>query len=182
MGLDGNDCPPHPSILHHMLLHSQQIHILHHTIFPLFPMPSCYLSSPNSYTSPNTPTICPFHMSKPSQSSLPQLLTEMSSTPHIYATSMLDLLSCHLTSAMYLSILWSHLCRTSISLLANSHASVPYSRADLTQASYTLPLVLSPALWFTHKQAISRHLLYAAVTLDRTALSTPASQSSTSPK
>ena len=46
----------------------------------------------------------------------------------------------------------------------------------------TLPLVRSHMLRFTNKLAVSCHLLHAAVTLAHTALSTPASQSSTSPK
>ncbi|MPC30203.1 hypothetical protein E2C01_023463 [Portunus trituberculatus] len=35
--------------------------------------------------------------------------TDRSLTPHISTTSLLDLLSCHLTSATYVSILWSKL-------------------------------------------------------------------------
>ena len=77
---------------------------------------------------------------------------------------------------MYLSILQSHLCRTSISLLVNAHVSSPYSRADLTQASYTLSLVLSPMLQFNNKLTIYHHLLHAAVTHARTALTTLAPQ------
>ena len=42
-GWKGDNCPPHPSILHHILLHSQQVHVLHHTITPLFSRPPCYL-------------------------------------------------------------------------------------------------------------------------------------------
>ena len=90
-------------------------------------------------------------------------------TPHISATSLLDLPCCHLsTPAMYLGILWPHLRRTSISFLVNAHVSAPYSRTDLTQASYTLPLVLSPMLQFTNKLAIFQYLLHAAVTLAST--------------
>ena len=123
----GNDCPLHLLILCHILLHSQQVYILHHTITPLFLRPSCRPSPPNSHppTSPNIPPsalfTCPNHLSL-----LCLNLTERSSTPHISATSLLDFLSCHFTPAMYLSILLSHLHRTSINLLVNSHASAYY--------------------------------------------------------
>ena len=125
-----------------------------HALHFFIGLPACYhpptLTSP---TSPNTP-LCPFHKSKPSQSFFFLNLTERSSTPHISATLLLHFGSCHLTpAAMYLSILWSHLCITSIRLLFNSHVSTPYSRADLMQASYTLLLVLhvaySTLLYFT---------------------------------
>ena len=135
------------------------------------------LSPPLPNTPPSALFTCPNHLSL-----LCLNLTERSSTPHISATSLLDLPSCHLTPAMYLSILKSHLCRKSINLLVNAHVSAPYSKADLTQVSYTFPLVLSSMLRFTNKLAISCHLLHAAVTLARTALSTPVSQFSTSPK
>ena len=138
-----------------MLLHSQQVHILHHLLTPLFlrPFTGCHHTqhTPSAlFTSPNL--LC-------------LNLTERLSTPHIISTSLLHLLSCHLTPAMYLSILWSHLYRASISLLVHVHVSAAYSRANFTQASNTFPLVLSPMLWFTNKLAISRHLLHAAVTL-----------------
>ena len=50
-GWTGDGCFPHSLILRHMLLHSQQNHILHHTLGPLFPRPrpSLRLSSPNSH-------------------------------------------------------------------------------------------------------------------------------------
>ena len=73
--------------------------------------------------------------------------------------------SLHLTFTMYLSILQSHLHRTSISLLVNVHVSAPYSRADLMQTSCTLPLVLSPVLWFTNKLAITHHLFHLLLSL-----------------
>ena len=83
----------------------------------------------------------------------------------------------HLTPAMYLSILRSHLHRTSIILLVNVHVSAPYSTAELTLQLLHIPFPsLSLMLWFTNKLAISRLLLHAAVTLAPTALSTPASQ------
>ena len=87
-----------------MLLHSQQVHILHHLLTPLFlrPFTGCHHTqhTPSAlFTSPNL--LC-------------LNLTERLSTPHIISTSLLDLQSCHLTPAMYLSILQSHLCRTLI--------------------------------------------------------------------
>ena len=177
-GWTGCDCPRYPSFLRHMLLHSQQVHILYHTITPLFPRPSyrplllplIYPTSPNTHTHTHTCALltCPNHLIL-----LCLNLTERSSTPHISATSLLDLLSSYLTPAMYLSILRSHLHRTSISLLVNAHVSAPYIRADLTRALFTLPLVLSSMLQFTNKLAISVHLLHVAVTLAHTALSTP---------
>ena len=129
-----------------------------------FPRPSCQPSPFNSHlphltkNNPSALFTCPNHLSL-----LCLNLTERSSTPHISATSLLDLLSYHLTSDMYLNILWSHLCRTSISLLVNAHVCAPYIRADLTQASYTLPIVLSSMLRFPSKLVISCHLLHAAV-------------------
>ena len=96
-GWMGDDCPPHLSILHHMLLHSQQVPVLPQTI------------TPNSHLTQYNPSVlftCPNHLSL-----LCLNLTERSSTPHISTTSLLDLPSCLLTSSMYLSILPSHLHR-----------------------------------------------------------------------
>ena len=76
-----DDCPPHSLNLHHVLLHSQQVHILHHTITPFFSRPSCRPSPLNSHLSQHPPSpLCPFHMSKPYQSSLLQLNTSL--PPH----------------------------------------------------------------------------------------------------
>ena len=147
MGLDKQCLLPHLSILHHMLLH---LSFATHSLY-------FFLGFPNSCL------LC-------------LKLTERFSTPHISATSMLQFPSCYLTPAMYISNLRSHVRRTSISLLANANIFAPYSRADLTQASYTLPLVLSLMLRFIFKLAtISRHFLHAAVTLACTGLFTPAS-------
>ena len=46
-GRPGDNCPP--SILPHVPLHSQQVYILHRTITPLFPRPSCWPSPLNSH-------------------------------------------------------------------------------------------------------------------------------------
>ena len=96
----GADCFLHLSILYHMPLHSQQVHFLHYTLTPLFPRSPTVISPTSSNTHPSALFTCPNHLSL-----LYLNLTERSSTPHISATSMLDLPSCHLTPAMYLSIL-----------------------------------------------------------------------------
>ena len=140
MGLDGWWLPftsvnpaPHPPPL-------PTSSYLHHIITALFPRTSCRLSPPDSHLphltqcTPSALFSCPNHLSL-----LCLNITERSSTPHIYAISLLDLPSCHLTPAMYLGILRSHLCDISISLLVNAHVSAPCSKADLTQASYTVP-------------------------------------------
>ena len=76
----GDKCPPHPLILH-------QVHILHHTITPLIPRPSCRLSPPNSHLTQHSPH-CPFHMFRPSRSSVPQLNKKVFNSTHL----------CHLTA------------------------------------------------------------------------------------
>ena len=84
------------------------------------------LTSPSHPTHPPALFKCPNHLSL-----LCLNLAERSSTPHISATSLLDLLSCHLTPATFLSILRLHLCRTSISLYVNYYpcfCSIQYSR------------------------------------------------------
>ena len=75
-GWKGDDCPPHLLILRHMLLHSQQVHILHQTTFSLQCSPNKFISSiklPFLSSAHPTHPLCPFYMSKQCQSSLPQL-------------------------------------------------------------------------------------------------------------
>ena len=107
-GWTDDDCRTHNSILCHMLLHSQQVHVLHHTITPLFPRPSCQPSSPNSHLPLPHPThpLCPFHMSKPSQSSLPQLNRKVFNSTHLcHLTARPPILPPHSCHVQYLSIL-----------------------------------------------------------------------------
>ena len=99
-GGTGNDCPPHPLILHHMLLHSQQNHILHHTTTSLFPRPSCW-SSPPTLTSPTSTNTPHSALSKPFQSFLPQLNRKVFNSKHL----------CHLTARLL--ILTPHSCHVS---------------------------------------------------------------------
>ena len=165
-----------------MLLHSQQVHILYHTLIPLFPRPFCRSLPPNSQL-PNSSNTLPFALfTCPNYLSLLCLnLTERSSTLHISAISLLDLLFCNFTPAMYLSIL-NHICaeHPSICCQCPCFCSIKYSRSH-TSFIYPSPSPQS-LLQFTNKLAISHHLLHAAVILTCTALSNSASQSSTSPK
>ncbi|MPC30325.1 hypothetical protein E2C01_023586 [Portunus trituberculatus] len=90
-----------------------------------------------SSTSLNTSTVLFMYLNHPSLLLLSS--TEWSLTPHIFIISLLDLPSCHLTPATYLSILWLQLHRISVSLFVSTHVSALCRGADLTQASYTIP-------------------------------------------
>ena len=78
----GSDCSLYQLILCHMLLHCQQVHILHHTVTALFPRPSRRSSPPNSHLTQHT-FLCPFHMSKPFQSSLYLLNRKVFNPTHL---------------------------------------------------------------------------------------------------
>ena len=123
-GWMSDDCFSHPSIMHHMYMACSSTlnkfisSITHSLHYFLGIIPSgCRPPTLTSPTSPNTPPsalfTCPNYLSH-----LCLNLTERSSTPHISATSLLDLLSFHLTPAKYTGILHSHLHKTSISLLS----------------------------------------------------------------
>ena len=99
--------------MHHTHLHSQQVHILHHTLHFFLGLLASH--HPPTLT-PSDLLTCPNHLSL-----LCLTLSERSSTPHISATSLLDFPSCHLTPAMYLSIQRSHLRRTSTNLHVSAH-------------------------------------------------------------
>ena len=122
--------------------HNKFISFITHSLHFFLDLPSGHCP-PNSYLPhltqhmPSALFTCPIHLNL-----LWLNLTERSSTPHLSATSLLDLLFCYLTPAMYLSILQSHLHRTSISICL----------------SKPMFLLLSPILWFTNKLAISCHL------------------------
>ena len=154
----GDHCLPQLAIMCHVFLYSQGVHILCQTCSPLFPGPS-HLSA--------------YH---------PHFLYFIQHTPHISLTSVLDFPFFHFTPAMYLNILQSHLCRTSISQSVSGHVSVPKRRADLIQTLKTLPLVFKSMLRLTTKLETFRHLPHAADNLACTDLSTPASQSNISPR
>ncbi|MPC70273.1 hypothetical protein E2C01_064515 [Portunus trituberculatus] len=165
-----------------LFIHNRFISSVTHSLHLFFGIPTGHHPPTlTSSTSLNTPPAalltCLNHLNLLLLSS-----TERSLTPHISTTSLLDLPSCHLTPAMYLSILWSQLPKTSVSLFVNAHVSAPYKIADLTQASYTFPLILSFMLRFTINLAISHHILHAATTFALTALSALASQSNIYPK
>ena len=112
----GNDCFAHPLILNLMLLQSQQVHTslqigstFSQAFLPLYTNSQLH-TSPN--TTPSALFTCPNYINL-----LCLNFTERSSTSHISAMSLLDLSCSHLTPAMYLSILRSHLHRISIRLL-----------------------------------------------------------------
>ena len=96
-------CYQHKSLLHHMLLHSQQIHIiLHHTFTPLFPrashqLLSSILTSPTTPNSPSAIFTCPNHLSL----LFPQLNRKVFNSTHF----------CHHTTR--LSILPPNFCHVS---------------------------------------------------------------------
>ena len=117
-GWTGDDCFPHTSILCHMLLHSQQVYIFHHTLTPLFPRPSdgyCppTLAYPYSPTHPSFLFTCP----NISVSLFCLNFTEFrSSNPHISATSLLDfclstlLLPCISASCIHICVKCPSVC------------------------------------------------------------------------
>ena len=136
---------PHQSILCHMLLHSQQVHILH-TITPLFPRPSCQQSPPNSHLPHHTQHTlsafftCPNHLS-----CFCFNLTERFSNPHISATSLLDHPSYHLTARP--PILPPHCLTTHLttSLLPCISASCDHICIEHPTVCLSIPMFL---LWY----------------------------------
>ncbi|MPD04536.1 hypothetical protein E2C01_100230 [Portunus trituberculatus] len=94
-----------------MFFYSQQIHILHHIFPPPFLWPFHQLLASNlHFHHIQHPSLHPFHISESSQPSLPQLNRKVFNSTHL----------CHLTLAMYLSILSTKLHRISVSLFVCS--------------------------------------------------------------
>jgi len=87
----------------------------------------------HSYTNFNTSLCFPSHMTKPLQSFLSQFIFIIFK-PHHFATSSLEILSCHLTLTMYLNmILLSQLFKIFSNFPVNAYVSAPYNITDLTQ-------------------------------------------------
>ena len=96
-GWMGKDCFPHALVLHHMLLHSQQVHIPHHSLH--FPLPTSHL--PQTLTSPtslSTPTPLSLSHVQTISVSLPQLNKKVFNFTHLTARPpVLPPHSCHVS-------------------------------------------------------------------------------------
>ena len=109
-GWTGNDSFPHPSIriLYHMFLHSQQVHIIYHTLTPLFPRPSTGYRLPISAGLPPPPHTTP----PPSVSFIsPNCLSLLFLNRNVFNSTHL----CHLTATP--PILPPHSCLINTNLL-----------------------------------------------------------------
>ena len=109
-------------------------------------------------------------------------LLPISSPSHLLRTSSLATRSCHLTPAMELSILLFVVLIIPSDLSVKGHVSEPYIMAGLIHASYTLALCIKGTPRFTRRLEISLHFIQAVSVLPLTAISTPPSQSSSSPR
>ncbi|MPC27620.1 hypothetical protein E2C01_020796 [Portunus trituberculatus] len=104
--------------------HGSDSYPVTHSLNLFFGLPiGCQPPTLTSSTSLNTPPSA--LLTRPTYLNLLFLSSkEMSLTPHISVTSLLDLPSCHLTPAMYLGILWSQLHRIFVRLFVNAHVSL----------------------------------------------------------